>query len=171
MAVRSTGAGSWNPRDSLQRAKDRSPASIVRLGLQLTREFQRLEPFDRAMTLAAQAFTSIFPLVIATLSFLDRPDAGRLSEQLADTLGLPSSTRSTLADALPEESDQAATFGVLGVLIVLVSATSFSRALTRMYAKAWSIPSPGLVATVALDRRRRRDRWLRRASPSVAAGR
>ncbi len=100
MVVRSTGAGSWNPRDSLQRAKDRSPASIVRLGLQLTREFQRLEPFDRAMTLAAQAFTSIFPLVIATLSFLDRPDAGRLSEQLADTLGLPSSSRSILADAL-----------------------------------------------------------------------
>jgi membrane protein len=143
MVVRSTGAGSWNPRERLLRAKDRSPASLVRLSVKLTREFQRLEPFDRAMTLAAQAFTSIFPLVIATLSFLDRPDAGRLSQQLADTFGLPSSTRSTLADALPEGSDQAATFGLLGLLIVLVSATSFSRALTRMYAKAWSVASPG----------------------------
>ena len=76
------------------------PPSIVRLGLELAREFQRLEPFDRAMTLAAQAFTSIFPLVIATLSFLHRPDAGQLSERLADALGLPSSTRSTLAERL-----------------------------------------------------------------------
>lgn len=143
MVVRSTGAGSWNPRDSLQRAKDRSPASVVRFGVKLTREFQRLEPFDRAMTLAAQAFTSIFPLVIAALSVLNRPDAGWLSERLADTLGLPSSSRSILEDALPDNNEQAATFGFLGLLIVLVSATSFSRALTRMYAKAWSIPSPG----------------------------
>ena len=143
MVVRSTGTGSWNPRDTLQRAKDRSPASLVRLGVKVTREFQRLEPFDRAMTLAAQAFTSIFPLVIAALSVLNRPDAGRLSERLADTLGLPPSSRSILEDALPESNEQTATFGLLGLLIVLVSATSFSRALTRMYAKAWSIPSPG----------------------------
>ena len=177
MVVRSTGAGSWNPRERLLRAKDRSPASLVRLGVKLTREFQRLEPFDRAMTLAAQAFTSIFPLVIATLSFLDRPDAGQLSEQLADTLGLPSSTRSTLADALPEGSDQAATFGVLGVLIVLVSATSFSRALTRMYAKAWSIPSPGwsrplrwIAAVVAIAGSAVLLRALQRAGEDSDAG-
>ena len=57
-------------------------------------------------------------------------------------------------------SDQAATFGLLSLLIVLVSATSFSRALTRMYAKAWSVPSPGLVAAAGAGSPRRRDRGL-----------
>ena len=52
-------------------------------------------------------------------------------------------TRSALAGALPDDAEQAATFGVLSLLIVLVSATSFSRALTRMYAKAWSVRGPG----------------------------
>jgi membrane protein len=44
---------------------------------------------------------------------------------------------------LPSDSEVSATFGVLGLLIVLLSATSFSRALTRMYAKAWTVRPPG----------------------------
>ena len=177
MVVRSRGAGSWNPRDSLLRAKDRSPASLVRLVVKLTREFQRLEPFDRAMTLAAQAFTSIFPLVIAALSFFNRPDAGWLSEHLADTLGLPERSRSILESALPESNETAATFGLLGLLIVLVSATSFSRALTRMYAKAWAISSPGwsqpwrwIAAVVAIAASAVLLRALQRAGEGSDAG-
>jgi len=141
--VGSTGAGSWNPRDTLLRAKDRSPPGLVRFVMRLVREMQRLEPFDRAMTLAAQAFTSIVPLVIVALAVLPRPDANRLGDRVADALALPSNTRSALLGALPEDTEQAATFGVVSLLIVLLSATSFSRALTRMYAKAWSVRGPG----------------------------
>ena len=103
----------------------------------------RLEPFDRAMTLAAQAFTSIFPVVIVTFSLLPQDDSGRLGGRVAQALALPETTRSALADAFPDDPEQATTFGLLGLLIVLVSATSFSRALTRMYAKAWSVRGPG----------------------------
>ena len=137
------GARSWNPRDTLLRAKDRSPPALVRFAMSIVREIQRLEPFDRAMTLAAQAFTSIFPLVIVALSVLPRPEARGLSERLAQALGLPASTQDLLEGALPENDEQYATFGVLSLLIVLLSATSFSRALTRMYAKAWSVRGPG----------------------------
>jgi len=103
----------------------------------------RLEPFDRAMTLAAQAFTSIFPVVIVTFSLLPQDDSGRLGSRVAQALALPETTRSALAGSLPDDPEQATTFGVLSLLIVLVSATSFSRALTRMYAKAWSVRGPG----------------------------
>jgi membrane protein len=98
------------------------------------------------MTLAAQAFTSIFPLVIAAFSVLHRSDAERLGDRLADALALPAATRASLLDALPAESEQVATFGLLSLLIVLLSATSFSRALTRMYARAWSVRPPGWTA-------------------------
>jgi membrane protein len=109
----------------------------------VTHQLQRLEPFDRAMTLAAQAFTSIFPLVIATFSVLPQADSGRLGGRVAQALALPEATRAALAQAFPQDSGQAATFGVLSLLIVLLSATSFSRALTRMYAKVWSVRGPG----------------------------
>ena len=134
---------SWRARDTLLQAQRRSPPSLVRFALAIVHQMNRLEPFDRAMTLAAQAFTSIFPVVIVTFSLLPQDDSGRLGGRVAQALALPESTRSALADAFPEDPEQATTFGLLGLLIVLVSATSFSRALTRMYAKAWSVRGPG----------------------------
>ena len=115
----------------------------MRFALAVVRQMNRLEPFDRAMTLAAQAFTSIFPVVIATFAVLPRDDSGRLGSRVAGALALPEGTRSALSGALPEDSEQAATFGFLSLLIVLLSATSFSRAMTRMYAKLWSVRGPG----------------------------
>ena len=115
----------------------------MRFALAVVRQMQRLEPFDRAMTLAAQAFTSIFPVVIVTFSVLPHDDSGLLGNRVAQALALPEETRTALSGAFPEDPEQATTFGVLSLLIVLLSATSFSRALTRMYAKLWSVRGPG----------------------------
>jgi membrane protein len=134
-------AQTWDPRRVLQSAKDlqaRKPFLI-----RLVQEFQRLEPFDRAMTLAAQAFTSIFPLVISAFSVLGLSESGQLGARLADALALPEGTAAALEDIRGEPSGQVATFTALSLLIVLLSATSFSRALTRMYAKTWSVRAPG----------------------------
>ena len=85
----------------------------MRFALAIVRQMNRLEPFDRAMTLAAQAFTSIFPVVIAAFSLLPRR---RLRPARrpggAGALALPEGTRSALAGALPDDPEQAATFGV-----------------------------------------------------------
>src|SRR4051794_687700 len=139
----STGTRSWRPRDLLARAEQRSPPAVVRFALDLVRQMQRMEPFDRAMTLAAQAFTSIFPLVLTALAVLPPDARGRFFDRLGATLELPDAARQALDAALPTSSGQQAAFGVLSLLVVLVSATSFSRALTRMYAKAWSVRGPG----------------------------
>jgi membrane protein len=127
----------------LLQAQRRSPPSLVQFALAVVRQMNRLEPFDRAMTLAAQAFTSIFPVVIVTFSVLPHDESGRLGSRLADALALPPGTESALSGAFPEDAEQATTFGLLSLLIVLLSATSFSRALTRMYAKLWSVRGPG----------------------------
>lgn len=89
--------------------------------------------FDRSMTLAAQAFTSIFPLLII---FGTLVGAGQSSE-IGDALDLPESSRLLLADALDERGF--GTFGLLSILIVLVSATSLARALVRAYTSVWGI--------------------------------
>jgi membrane protein len=102
---------------------------------------RRIELFDRSMTIAAQFFTSIFPILIAVASW------GGSSGELMEALGVPQETRSLLDDAFATSSEAA--FGVVGVVLVLGSATSLSRALTRAYAAIWELPRPTIKLTSA----------------------
>ena len=96
----------------------------------------RIQVFDRAMTLAAQAFTSIFPLLIMLAIWLRHAQ----SAEFAGVLHLPDAARQVLDEAL--DNDGVNAFGVAGSLIVLVSATSLARALTRAYATIWERVRP-----------------------------
>lgn len=94
---------------------------------------------DRAMTLAAQAFTSILPVMIVLTTVPSRGPIEHALERIsADWLELDPNTPLT-ADA------GSASFGVVGALMTVVSATSFSRALDRMYAEVWEVPKLGLA--------------------------
>ena len=88
----------------------------------------RIELFDRSMSVAAQFFTSVFPILILTATWV-----GSASDQMAETLDMPKETREVLDSALQDSSTTS--FGVIGALIVLISATSLSRALTRAFAE------------------------------------
>jgi membrane protein len=98
--------------------------------------FLRLEVFDRAMTIAAQFFTSVLPILILAATWAWSGDAGGVS----DLVGVPDESRSVIDQAV-QGADSAA-FGVAGTLLVLASATSLSRALTRAFAVIWRVPRP-----------------------------
>ncbi len=106
-----------------------------RIGMGSAWGLQRIEIFDRAMAVAAQLFTSIFPLLILLASWFG--NTGRL---FSDILGMPAEAESQVDAALKESGST--TFGVVGALIVLVSATSLSRALARAFAAVWALPKP-----------------------------
>jgi membrane protein len=99
--------------------------------------FARIELFDRAMTIAAQLFTSLFPILLMVATWW-RPG----SRGLGRAAGVPEGAQVVLDDAL--NGSQSASFGVAGVLVVLVSATSLSRALTRAFAAVWMLPRPAV---------------------------
>ena len=103
----------------------------------------RIELFDRSMTIAAQFFTSVFPTLIMLATWI-----GGGSNEIAEALGIPKQTQSILDDALESNSDTA-TFGIIGTLIVLASATSLSRALTRAFSAIWELPRPRTQLTYA----------------------
>lgn len=105
--------------------------------LATTRDLNRVEIFDRSMTLAAQIFTSIFPILI----MLGVVVSQRMAFDVANDFSLPPATRQML-DGVFTTAD-AGTFGIVGALLVLISATSLSRALARMYAVIWQLPRPG----------------------------
>ncbi|WP_157987739.1 YhjD/YihY/BrkB family envelope integrity protein [Jiangella endophytica] len=96
----------------------------------------RIDVFDRAMTVAAQVFSSVLPILIlfATWSGASATDA------TAQALQIPDESRAVMDDAVQGAAGTA--FGVVGVLIVLVSATSLSRAVTRAFTAVWALPRP-----------------------------
>ncbi|MEZ5114944.1 MAG: YhjD/YihY/BrkB family envelope integrity protein [Candidatus Nanopelagicales bacterium] len=107
-----------------------------RVGLRTATVLRRTEAFDRSMTLSAQFFTSMFPLMIIIAMFASRVQ----SEQIGSSIGLPPETQQVLNDAVSSKGFEA--FGVLGLLLVLISATSLSRALARSFCAVWELPRP-----------------------------
>jgi membrane protein len=120
-------------RRSVARLLSRWPGRIV---FRSAASCIRIEIFDRSMTIAAQFFTSVFPILILIATWVGASDTSRLAE----AINLPEQSRSVLGEAA--RSSEAATFGIVGALIVFASATSLSRALTRAYAAIWHLPRP-----------------------------
>ncbi|MFC9787091.1 hypothetical protein [Rhodococcus sp. NPDC127528] len=99
-----------------------------------------IELADRSMTLAAQEFTSVLPVIIAvgtignvrpaTDTLIDQFGIDPASFDLTSTLGSVQADRPTFA-----------TFGIIGLLMIILSGTSFARALGRVYGKVWNIPT------------------------------
>ena len=88
---------------------------------------------DRAMTLAAQSFTSLVPVMIAigTLGAMDP-----VSDALRSDYGLD------LSDLDGADEASATAFGVVGVFMLVISGTSYARALARSYGHIWSSAIP-----------------------------
>jgi len=100
------------------------------------RAFNRVELFDRSMTVAAQLFTCVFPILILLATLATRRDADRI----ADAVSMPEESRQVLEEAVTAAGDAA--FGIVGTVVVVVTATGVSRALTRAFAAIWELPRP-----------------------------
>ena len=98
--------------------------------------FRGLELFDRSMTVAAEVFTAVFPLLILAAAWV----GSQRSDDIAKSLDMPSETRQVVQDAV--SGSGASAFGVVGAFWVLISATSLSRAITRAFAAIWEVPPP-----------------------------
>jgi len=99
---------------------------------------------DRTVILAAQAFSAILPLFIVVTTISPHPGGDSLSAYLARRLGLPADDVSSLQVTIAPPPSARASIGVLGVVLALLTATSFARALQRSYELAWRLPRAGL---------------------------
>ncbi len=114
----------------------------IRTVARTARGMADVEIFDRAMTLAAQAFTCVLPVMIV-LATLNPLRDGSIGSSLADSLQLDDTAREALVGSLPlEDATVSSGFGIVGFLVILISATAFSRAVSRSYARAWEVERP-----------------------------
>ena len=101
---------------------------------------------DRTVILAAQAFSAILPLFIVVASISPRPGGDSPGAFMARRLGLDADDVSSLQVAVVPPQTARASIGALGVVLAVLTATSFARALQRSYELAWRLPRAGLRA-------------------------
>lgn len=127
-----------------------------RFALRVGRDLRNIEVVDRGMTLAAHVFTSILPIliVVGALRATLEPQADAI---FAEHLGFDDSTAEMLDKSLPPGERELRVIGVFGVVVLIIAATSFARALERSFRAIWRTPKVSikfawrwLVAIVAV---------------------
>jgi membrane protein len=108
--------------------------------------FVRLQGFDRAVALAGQTFTALVPLLIVYGAIVSRRTGNDFADQIINAFDLHGSSAASVKQAIASTSEVESEISVLGGLLLVVSALSFTRALQRLYQLAFGQPSLGLRA-------------------------
>lgn len=106
--------------------------------------FIELEGFDRSMALAGQAFAALMPLLIVVSAVT--PGGGKdLASELIDRFDLTGGAADSLRAAVAQPAAVESSISFVSGFILVVSALSFTRALQRLYVRAWRLPKLGVA--------------------------
>jgi membrane protein len=113
--------------------------------LRVVRDLGNLELVDRGMTLAAHVFTSILPIliIVGALRATLEPQADAI---FAEHLGFDDATAQMLEKSLPAGAQELRLTGIVGVLLLVIAATSFARALERSLQTIWGTPKVSITS-------------------------
>jgi membrane protein len=100
-----------------------------------------VEFVDRSVALAGKAFVSFFPLVIVVAAFLPASIRDSIFTTLTHRLGVQGGALAISKQAFASSDQIRKATGVLGLLLTIFYATSFTTGLQRMYLKVWRRPS------------------------------
>jgi membrane protein len=106
-----------------------------------------IEFVDRSVALAAKAFVSFFPLVIVVAAFVPTRIRMSIISALAARLGLRGEAFSLVQSSFASSDDIRRATGLLGLVLTIFFATSFTTALRRVYMRAWRRPPHSGVDT------------------------
>jgi membrane protein len=98
--------------------------------------------------MAAQTFMALFPLLIVAIALAPAAIGQGIATVAHTRLGLSGHTGDEVNRLVATRQQLQGTLTALGVIVVLGSATSFTRALQRVYENAWRLPRLGLRGSV-----------------------
>jgi membrane protein len=99
-----------------------------------------IEFVDRSVALAGKAFVSFFPLVIVVAAFVPARTRASIISALAARLGLRGDAFSLVQASFASSDDIRRATGLIGLVLTILFATSFTTALQRIYLRAWRRP-------------------------------
>ena len=115
-----------------------------------------IEFVDRSVALAGKAFVSFFPLVIVIAAFMPDRIRSSIITTVTARLGVRGDALTLAREAFASSDDVRKATGLLGLVLTIFFATSFTTALQRVYLRAWRRPPRA--------RRRRVLAWARLAA-------
>jgi membrane protein len=124
----------------------RNRLAVVRARLErllLWRVWERMleiEFVDRSVALAGKAFVSFFPLVIVVAAFAPERIRSSIITTVTARLGVRGDALTSVKQAFASADDVRKATGVLGLVLAIFFATSFTTALQRLYLRAWRRP-------------------------------
>ena len=114
---------------------------LVDIGKRSLERFIELEAFDRSMALAGQAFATLLPLLIV-FGTVAQGSSDELAEDLIDKFDVSGDAADAIREAIAQPPGSG--LSVVGALLLVISALSFTRAMQRLYVRAWRLPPLGL---------------------------
>jgi membrane protein len=131
---------------TFQLRRDQAKSLVDRIPIlgRLLNEVIRIEFIDRCMLIAAQGLLALIPMLVVLAAFL--PDlTSQAVNSFSEASGLGQTGESQVESQVDPEQVRAQT-GLIGIAITLFSATSFARAIQRMYERVWEIRHIGGVS-------------------------
>jgi len=107
--------------------------------LRVLNRFQKLAGFDRAIALASGALTALIPLTIVASALSSELGGKGTAERIIDRYDLTGGGAEAVKDVFAPASGTSTSLGVLGVLFLLITVLSFSRAVQRMVEQTWEL--------------------------------
>jgi len=110
-------------------------------GGEILDEMVRIEVIDRALALASKLFVAVIPLSIILKAIV--PGSGSFGQDLVVRFGLSGLGATATRTLFATGGEVRGAVSVIGVVIVLYSVLSFTRALQRVYLNVWRLhPQP-----------------------------
>jgi membrane protein len=104
-----------------------------------------IEFVDRSVAIAGKAFVSFFPLVIVVAAFAPERIRTSILSTVTARLGIRGDALTLAREAFASADDVRKATGLLGLVLTIFFAGSFTTALQRVYLRAWRRP-PGARA-------------------------
>lgn len=114
------------------------PGAIVEFGEACFRRFLEVEGTLQATVLAAQAFTSLIPFMVVASAF--GPGEGDIGDRIVERFDLSGNAALSVKQLFNSAGEVESAITWVSVVILILSALSFTRALQRMYQRSYATP-------------------------------
>jgi membrane protein len=99
---------------------------------------------ESSVVLAAQAFLALIPLLLVVYAFLPSRTAEATLNSVRHNFGVSGDTADTVQHLIDDREQLQSGISGISFLVIIGSATAFTRALQRVYQYAWDLPKLGL---------------------------
>ena len=125
-------------RDRVTAVRERAQRTLL---WQVWDRMLEIEFVDRSVALAGKAFVSFFPLVIVVAAFMPKSIRDSIITTLTHRLGIEGNALVSAKQAFASSDDIRRATGILGLVLTVFFASSFTTALQRVYLRAWRRPA------------------------------